>query len=173
VRHDPYRSADYQENDQKSEGKGQHDNAIRHNARNVRLEAVADGATVNMTVSNDGDPISGPNRDKIFDAFFTTRRDTGGTGMGLAIVQAVMTSHGGSIRLLPRLAWRSSFSFRPRKAGSAASSDPLDDDRGRHVAGGAHRHQAALEVATLQFVEDGPDQASMISASTMVFSSKC
>ena len=77
MRHDPYRSADYQENDQKSEGKGQHDNAIRHNARNVRLEAVADGATVNMTVSNDGDPISGPNRDKIFDAFFTTRRDTG------------------------------------------------------------------------------------------------
>ena len=42
-----------------------------------------------------------PNREKIFDAFFTTRRDTGGTGMGLAIVQAVMTSHGGSIRLLP------------------------------------------------------------------------
>jgi signal transduction histidine kinase len=27
--------------------------------------------------------------------------DTGGTGMGLSIVQAVMTSHGGSIRLLP------------------------------------------------------------------------
>ena len=42
-----------------------------------------------------------PNREKIFDAFFTTRRDTGGTGMGLSIVQAVMASHGGSIRLLP------------------------------------------------------------------------
>ncbi len=54
-----------------------------------------------MTVSNDGDPISEANRDRIFDAFFTTRRDTGGTGMGLAIVKAVMTSHGGSIRLLP------------------------------------------------------------------------
>ena len=54
-----------------------------------------------LTVSNDGDPISEPNRGKIFDAFFTTRRDTGGTGMGLAIVKAVMTSHGGSIRLLP------------------------------------------------------------------------
>jgi len=77
------------------------DNAIRHNAKHVRLEAVGEDTTVRMTVSNDGDPISEPNREKIFDAFFTTRRDTGGTGMGLAIVQAVMTSHGGSIRLLP------------------------------------------------------------------------
>src|SRR5712671_316305 len=77
------------------------DNAIRHNAKSVRLEAVAEETSVKMTISNDGDPISEPNREKIFDAFFTTRRDTGGTGMGLSIVQAVMTSHGGSIRLLP------------------------------------------------------------------------
>lgn len=40
-----------------------------------------------------------PNRDRIFDAFFTTRRDQGGTGTGLAIARAVMASHGGSIRL--------------------------------------------------------------------------
>ena len=77
------------------------DNAIRHNAKGVRLDAVAADGSVKMTVSNDGDPISEPNRDKIFDAFFTTRRDTGGTGMGLSIVRAVMTSHGGSIRLMP------------------------------------------------------------------------
>ena len=77
------------------------DNAIRHNARNVRLEAVDEAATVKITVSNDGDPISEANQEKIFDAFFTTRRDTGGTGIGLAIVEAVMKSHGGSIRLLP------------------------------------------------------------------------
>jgi two-component system, OmpR family, sensor histidine kinase CreC len=76
------------------------DNAIRHNAKNIQLEAIGGDAVVRMTVSNDGDPISEPNREKIFDAFFTTRRDTGGTGMGLAIVQAVMSSHGGSIRLL-------------------------------------------------------------------------
>ena len=78
------------------------DNAIRHNAKSVRLEADRRRRDpIRMTVSNDGDPISEANREKIFDAFFTTRRDTGGTGMGLAIVQAVMTSHGGSIRLLP------------------------------------------------------------------------
>ena len=77
------------------------DNAIRHNAKCVRIQAIAAEAAVKMTVSNDGDPISEPNSEKIFDAFFTTRRDTGGTGMGLSIVQAVMNSHGGSIRLVP------------------------------------------------------------------------
>jgi signal transduction histidine kinase len=77
------------------------DNAIRHNAKTVRLEAVEEDTSIRLTVSNDGDPISEANREKIFDAFFTTRRDTGGTGMGLAIVRAVMTSHSGSIRLLP------------------------------------------------------------------------
>jgi two-component system, OmpR family, sensor histidine kinase CreC len=77
------------------------DNAIRHNAKTVRLEAVATEAAVKMTVSNDGDPISDPNQEKMFDAFFTTRRDTNGTVMGLSIAQAVMNSHGGSIRLVP------------------------------------------------------------------------
>jgi len=77
------------------------DNAIRHNAKTIRLEAIDERTTVRLTASNDGDPISAKNRDRIFDAFFTTRRETGGTGMGLAIVCAVMASHGGSIRLKP------------------------------------------------------------------------
>jgi signal transduction histidine kinase len=77
------------------------DNAMRHKARTIRLEATDERTTLLLTVSNDGEPISAPNRDRIFDAFFTTRRDQGGTGMGLAIARAVMASHGGSIRLKP------------------------------------------------------------------------
>ena len=77
------------------------DNAIRHNATSVQIEAAGEATAIKLTVSNDGDPISDANSDKIFDAFFTTRRDTGGTGMGLAIAQAVMVTHGGSIRLVP------------------------------------------------------------------------
>ncbi len=77
------------------------DNAMRHKAQTIRLEAADERTTLRLTVSNDGEPISAPNRDRIFDAFFTTRRDQGSTGMGLAIARAVMASHGGSIRLKP------------------------------------------------------------------------
>ena len=78
------------------------DNALRHNAHHIQIEARAGADAVVLTVTNDGDAISLHNRERIFDAFFTTRRDSGGTGMGLAIVRAIMTSHGGGIMLLPR-----------------------------------------------------------------------
>jgi two-component system, OmpR family, sensor histidine kinase CreC len=76
------------------------DNAVRHNATEVFLSASEDAGVVRMTVSNNGDVISEQNRDRVFDAFFTTRRDSGGTGMGLAIVQSMLRANGGSIRLL-------------------------------------------------------------------------
>ena len=77
------------------------DNAVRHNARTIRLQAAREDGMIGVSLSNDGDPISPANRERIFDAFFTTRREHGGTGMGLAIARAIMTSHGGAIRLLP------------------------------------------------------------------------
>jgi two-component system sensor histidine kinase CreC len=76
------------------------DNAIRHNATEVNLSASPTTGAIRMTVSNNGDAISEQNRDRVFDAFFTTRRDSGGTGMGLAIVQSMLRANGGSIRLL-------------------------------------------------------------------------
>ncbi|WP_257164898.1 ATP-binding protein [Bradyrhizobium sp. SRS-191] len=77
------------------------DNAVRHGARTISLELDDRAEQVILKVSNDGNPISPANRERVFDAFFTTRRDSGGTGMGLAIVRAVMMSHGGQIDLLP------------------------------------------------------------------------
>lgn len=58
-----------------------------------------DGAV--LTVADDGPGISLGNRDKCFEPFFTTRRDAGGTGMGLAIVQTLLLAHGGEISLEP------------------------------------------------------------------------
>jgi two-component system sensor histidine kinase CreC len=77
------------------------DNAGRHHATELKLMASDEAGAVRLVVSNNGDAISAANRDRIFDAFFTTRRDSGGTGMGLAIAQALLRANGGSIRLLP------------------------------------------------------------------------
>jgi signal transduction histidine kinase len=45
------------------------DNAIRHHARTIRLEAVDERTSLRLTVSNDGEPISQPNRDRDFQCF--------------------------------------------------------------------------------------------------------
>jgi signal transduction histidine kinase len=76
------------------------DNAQRHDAGSVRLRVTRTAGSVALSVGNDGGRISEHNQDRIFDAFFTTRREQGGTGMGLAIVQSILRTHGGSIRLL-------------------------------------------------------------------------
>jgi two-component system sensor histidine kinase CreC len=77
------------------------DNAARHNARTLSIHAARKDDAIAVTIANDGDPIAVNNRDKIFQPFFTTRREAGGTGMGLEIVRSTLRAHGGSISLLP------------------------------------------------------------------------
>lgn len=71
-------------------------NAAAHGASRVILTANETA----LTVADDGPGISPGNRDRLFQPFFTTRRDTGGTGMGLAVVDALMRANGGTITLL-------------------------------------------------------------------------
>lgn len=75
-------------------------NAADHGARQVTL-SVRQGDGVTLTITDDGRGISAGNRDRVFQPFFTTRRDSGGTGMGLAIVSALLRANGGGIMLDP------------------------------------------------------------------------
>jgi signal transduction histidine kinase len=76
------------------------DNATRHCSSTLDLSAMRQGNLLLIKVADDGEGVSPNNRTQIFDSFFTTRRDSGGTGMGLAIVRAMLEAHGGTIRLL-------------------------------------------------------------------------
>lgn len=72
-------------------------NAAEHGATRIDM-TVQDGA---LKVADNGQGISDGNRDRIFAPFFTTRRDAGGTGMGLAILRGLLAAHGGEILLDP------------------------------------------------------------------------
>jgi signal transduction histidine kinase len=75
------------------------DNAMRHGSSMLDLTATHQENLLRINVADNGEGVSPNNRAQIFDSFFTTRRDSGGTGMGLAIVRAMLDAHGGAIRL--------------------------------------------------------------------------
>lgn len=75
------------------------DNAQRHGATRLDIAASRDASGLVLRIADDGEGIAPANRGRVFDAFFTTRREEGGTGMGLAIVQALVERHGGTIAL--------------------------------------------------------------------------
>lgn len=76
------------------------DNALRHDATELAIVAAVEADRLCLTLRDNGNGVSPNNRARIFDSFFTTRRDSGGTGMGLAIVRSMLNAHGGSIALL-------------------------------------------------------------------------
>jgi signal transduction histidine kinase len=76
------------------------DNALRHGSTTLEVSALRKDNRMLIRVADDGEGVSTNNRPQIFDSFFTTRRDSGGTGMGLAIVRAMLDAHGGTIRLV-------------------------------------------------------------------------
>lgn len=76
------------------------DNAAKHGGGTVTVEVVERNPSYfRIVVSDDGPGISEANRARIFDSFFTTAREDGGTGLGLPIVKAMLQRHGGDIQL--------------------------------------------------------------------------
>lgn len=74
------------------------ENARRHGGAGVRLR-LAPGE---VEVVDDGPGITAANLPKVFDRFFTTDRARGGTGLGLALVRAVVEAHGGEVDVRSR-----------------------------------------------------------------------
>lgn len=71
------------------------ENAFQHGGKQVTLTVTGR----ELTVADDGPGISQANRAKVFDTFFTTARESGGTGMGLSIARALMRAFGGELGL--------------------------------------------------------------------------
>jgi two-component system sensor histidine kinase FlrB len=71
--------------------------AIPHGAVLELRTEISDSGEITLRLRDNGPGIPAEARARIFDPFFTTR--PGGTGLGLAVVQATLRAHHGSIRL--------------------------------------------------------------------------
>ena len=77
------------------------DNAIRHGAEggSVELSAQRRGATVELTVCDDGPGVPASDLDRLGQRFFrVVGTEAQGSGLGLSIVARVAELHGGSLR---------------------------------------------------------------------------
>lgn len=70
-------------------------NARQAGAQAIELSATQENGAVVVRVSDDGPGVREEMRERVFEPFFTTRAQ--GTGLGLAVVRAVVRAHGGDI----------------------------------------------------------------------------
>jgi signal transduction histidine kinase len=75
------------------------ENSLQHGADRIRLSVSRTPDSIRLAVADNGRGISLANRDKVFTPFFTTRRASGGTGLGLEICRSVLKAHGAGIGL--------------------------------------------------------------------------
>ncbi len=79
-----------------------------------------------VTIEDNGGGMTRPVIDRLFEPFFTTRRDTGGTGLGLSVSYGLIREHQGEIGALSRPGIGSRFTvFLPVKPGGHLNLRPL------------------------------------------------
>jgi two-component system heavy metal sensor histidine kinase CusS len=85
-------------------------NAVRHTPAAGRVTvgiATADGGSTSICVRDTGSGIAAEHLPHLFDRFYradaSRSQRTGGFGLGLALVQSIMTLHGGAARLVSEI----------------------------------------------------------------------
>ncbi|QQN74255.1 HAMP domain-containing sensor histidine kinase [Croceicoccus sp. YJ47] len=76
------------------------ENSRQAGARSIAFRAGVQGGAVHLIAQDDGPGIPEADRDRVFEPFFTTRRTSGGSGLGLPIVRSLIEAAGGTLTLM-------------------------------------------------------------------------
>ena len=76
-------------------------NSTQHGATKIAVALTRLTDCLTVVIADNGAGISPANAEKLFVPFFTTRRDTGGTGLGLVIVRSMLNAYGADIAYSP------------------------------------------------------------------------
>ena len=116
-------------------------NAVRHTPRDgrIRLDARLDGDRVRLAVEDSGPGIPPAHLARVFDRFYRVdeARDqgSGGSGLGLSIVRAVVERHGGSVHVANVTGGGARFESSSNRDGRPNQSGPDDESGGVREAG--------------------------------------
>lgn len=109
-------------------------NSLKHAGEGVKLSMElmqTSDIGLSLTISDTGPGIPQDIQDKVFDPFFTT--SSSGTGLGLAVVQAVILDHNGKIALAAHDGSGASFRIDlpkvPLPENSSSTSDKIDSKK--------------------------------------------
>ena len=92
--------------------------AVDDRRRVLRItSSLHESDNVLITVTDSGTGIDPEHKDRIFEAFFTTK--SSGMGMGLSICRSIVEAHGGQLSVAPAMPNGSTFSILLSKDGSA------------------------------------------------------
>jgi len=67
----------------------------------VSVQLRGSAEELELLVQDTGHGISDDVRPRLFEAFFTTKASSGGSGLGLSVVKSIVQEHGGTIRIEP------------------------------------------------------------------------
>jgi two-component system, NtrC family, sensor kinase len=88
----------------------------------IQTQVAPTGRDLWIDISDNGSGISEENRAKIFDPFYTSKSEKGGTGLGLSVSYGIIQQHGGDIDVKSEVGRGSRFRIRlPLEEGSTGT----------------------------------------------------
>lgn len=101
-----------------------------------RYPEAQDDLYVRIDVADTGTGMDEQTQRRIFEPFFTTKRETGGTGLGLAVVYGIIHDHGGFVEVESDQGHGSKFSiFLPARLDLSEDFDLKKEDRSEIIGG--------------------------------------